>query len=286
MAKRKRNKPLIAIHILIGLPAFGKTTFGNELSRDYPNRFIKFDDYIKDGKVPTYKEIWKMEFQNDTFYNSKTIILDGLFLTNSVRKSVLSSLIDHIEENKVFDGYDYRIVYHFWNEDRDTCAHNDKGRRSVDSSVTIKNAPYEPLDVEYIEKDLNVNIVSHQVKNHTVIRATLYNKFFQTRGTIKNPDIMKSDEWSLGETCGDCYGVPLDIFSDSALDFVEFDNLIEQVCPNISFIQYKNIYRSCVTQKTRTEYDYYGGSEERAWWECDLKRLYELLKEKHLITEE
>lgn len=286
MAKRKRIKPLIIIHILIGLPASGKTTFGNKFSRDYLNMLIKFDDYIKDGKLPAYKDIWKKEFQYDTFYNSKTIILDGLFLTNSVRKSVLSSLIEHIEKNKVFDGYDYRIVYHFWNEDRDACIHNDKGRRFVDSSVTIKNAPYEPLDVDYIEKDLKVNIVSHQVKNHTVIRATLYNKFFQTRGTIKNPDIMKSEEWSLGGTCGDCYGLPLDIFSDSTPDFVEFDNLIEQVCPNISFIQYKNIRRSCITQKTRTEYDYYGGSEERAWWECDLKRLYELLKEKHLITEE
>ena len=73
---------------------------------------------------------------------------------------------------------------------------------------------------------------------------------------------------------------------DETPDFVEFDELIEQVCPNISFIQYKNVYRKCVVQKTRTDYDYYGGYEEKAWWECDMKSLYKILLEKGLITEE
>ena len=68
------------------------------------------------------------------------------------------------------------------------------------------------------------------------------------------------------------------------LEVKGFDELIERVCPNISFIQYKNIYRKCVTQKTRTDCDYYGGSKEKAWWECNLKDLYKILLEKGLIT--
>ena len=199
---------------------------------------------------------------------------------------MIQSLIDYVEQKNTQNGYCYRIIYNFWNEDRETCLHNDKGRRSVDSSITIKNAPYEPVDVDYIEKDIKDYIYDHQVKNHTVVRATVYDKFFQSYGSTSEPDIMKSEEWTLGGTSGDCYGTSVTFMKEQTPDFVEFDELIEQVCPNISFIQYKNIYRKCVAQKTRTEHDYYGGSEEKAWWECNLKTLYKILFEKGLITEE
>ena len=76
----------------------------------------------------------------------------------------------------------------------------------------------------------------------------------------------------------------MELMKEETPDFVEFDELIEQVCPNISFIQYKNVYRKCVVQKTRTDCDYYGGSKEKAWWECNLKDLYKILLEKGLIT--
>ena len=164
--------------------------------------------------------------------------------------------------------------------------HNDNGRRSVDSSITIKNAPYEPVDVDYIEKDIKDYIFDHQVKNHTVVRATVYDKFFQSYGSTSEPDIMKSEEWTLGGTTRDWNGYTVEFLKEQTPDFVEFDELIERVCPNISFIQYKNVYRKCVTQKTRADYDYYGGSEEIAWFECNLKELYEILLEKGLITED
>ena len=281
-----KSKPLFTINILIGLPGSGKSTFGNKMATSRHDMLIKFDDYIKDGKMPSYDEVWKDTFRYQTFYSPYFVILDGLFLTNSSRKSVIQSLIYYVEHKKINKGYCYRIIYHFWNEDRDTCLHNDKGRRSVDSSITIKNAPYEPVDMDYIEKDIKDYIYDHRVKNHTVVHATVYDKFFQSYGTTSNPDIMKSEEeWSLGGTARDWNG-SVELMRDETPDFVEFDELIEKVCPNISFIQYKNIYRKCVVQKTGTECDYYGGSEEKAWWECNLKNLYKILLEKGLITEE
>ena len=96
---------------------------------------------------------------------------------------------------------------------------------------------------------------------------------------------MKSEEWSLGGTTTNWHENIIELMKEDTPDFVEFDELIERVCPNISFIQYKNVYRKCVTRKTRTDYDYYGSSEERAWFECNLKDLYKILLEKGLITE-
>ena len=284
-SKPLKTKPLFTINILIGLPGSGKSTFGNKMVNNQRAILIRFDDYIKDGKMSSYDEIWKDRFRYQTFYGPDFLILDGLFLTNSSRKSVIQSLIDYVEHKKINNGYCYRIIYHFWNEDRETCLHNDKGRRSVDSSVTIKNAPYEPVDVDYIEKDIKDYVFDHQIKNHTVARVTVYDKFFQSYGTASEPDIMKSEEWSLGGTSGD-YGIAVEMMKEQTPDFVEFDELIEQVCPNISYIQYKNVYRRCVIQKTRSVRDYYGGYEEKAWWECNLKELYKILLEKGLITED
>lgn len=283
--KPLKTKPLFTINILIGLPGSGKSTFGNKMANNRHDMLIGFDDYIKDGKLSSYDEIWKDTFRYQTFYSPYFVILDGLFLTNSSRKSVIQSLIDYVEKKKTNNGYCYRIIYHFWNEDRDACLHNDKGRRSVDSSITIKNAPYESVDVDYIEKDIKDYIYDHRVKNHTVVRATVYDKFFQSYGSTSEPDIMKSEEeWTLGGTTRDWNG-SVELMRDETPDFVEFDELIERICPNISFIQYKNIYRKCVTQKTRTDYDYYGGYEEKAWFECDMKTLYKILLEKGLISE-
>ena len=283
--KPLKSKPLFTINIFIGLPGSGKSTFGNKMANSRHDMLIRFDDYIKDGKMATYDEIWKDTFRYQTFYSPYSVILDGLFLTNSSRKSVIQSLIDYVEHKKINNGYYYRIIYHFWNEDRDTCLHNDKGRRSIDSSITIKNAPYEPVDVDYIEKDIKDYIYDHRIKNHTVVRSTVYDKFFQSYGIKSELDIMKSEEWSLGGTTTNWHENIIELMKEDTPDFVEFDELIERVCPNISFIQYKNVYRKCVTRKTRTDYDYYGSSEERAWFECNLKDLYKILLEKGLITE-
>ena len=66
--KPLKSKPLFTINILIGLPGSGKSTFGNKIANNQYDMLIRFDDYIKDGKLASYDEIWKDVFRYQTFY--------------------------------------------------------------------------------------------------------------------------------------------------------------------------------------------------------------------------
>lgn len=63
-----KTKPLFTINILIGLPGSGKSTFGNKIANNRRDMLIRFDDYIKDGKMASYDEIWKDTFKYQTFF--------------------------------------------------------------------------------------------------------------------------------------------------------------------------------------------------------------------------
>ena len=46
---------------------------------------------------------------------------------------------------------------------------------------------------------------------------------------------------------------------------------------------YKNIRNKCVSIQSHTEYGYYGSSETRICWRCDLIKLYEELNKLNKI---
>jgi hypothetical protein len=99
---------------------------------------------------------------------------------------------------------------------------------------------------------------------------------------------MKSDTWCLGGTTGSCWGPEKHTVSASTppTSFKEFDDVLERVCPNITFLQYKRIYNHSVLSDTEHHSDYYGGSVEYGFYVCDLPKLYEMLVEMKLIKKE
>ena len=56
--------------------------------------------------------------------------------------------------------------------------------------------------------------------------------------------------------------------------------------PDISFVDYKKLYKETVTVEEVCENDYYGGREIRYWYECDLEKLFNLLVELNIIDNE
>ena len=57
-SKPLKSKTLFTINILIGLPGSGKSTFGSNIAVNRRAILFSFDDFIKDGKMPSYDEIW------------------------------------------------------------------------------------------------------------------------------------------------------------------------------------------------------------------------------------
>lgn len=66
-------------------------------------------------------------------------------------------------------------------------------------------------------------------------------------------------------------------------DFTDLDAILEGLCPNLSFLQYKKLTSAIIKTDSRTEHEYYGNSTNYATKMVKLGDLYEKLKEMSLI---
>jgi adenylate kinase family enzyme len=267
----------LKVDIMMGLPGSGKTTLCNKINKN-SNEYKKTRGFTRplylDGK--TEKEMDKLlekTLMSSYFPTERNdvhrIIVDGLFLTND----------DVVKMIKMIQQYDkhLKVTVHSFKEDRETCLHNDLGRRTKSSMNTIKYAKVEIPDANFIKEQ--TGLLSLDVKRYNVYRKPDVDVLLEDNGYSYH--IFCSGSWSLGGTYGNCYDDKLFPVSPDTPpnEFKEFDNFLEKICPNISFLQYKKLYNSCVKVETKEEHDYYGGCVTYAYFECDLKRLLSEMEE-------
>lgn len=94
-------------------------------------------------------------------------------------------------------------------------------------------------------------------------------------------------QWTTGgQSGGNCWDDSdeshYSVEGDKEPDFDELDRLIEGLCPNISFIQYKNLVKTVVEKRTWTDNEYYGNYYYRAEKSVNLHTLGQYLIEKNL----
>ena len=95
---------------------------------------------------------------------------------------------------------------------------------------------------------------------------------------------MTSDSWRTGGTLCSYDGWTSEVEPEKQPQtFTEFDDLLEKLCPNISFLTYKKLYSACVTIEDDYENDYYGGRQYHSRYCCKLNLLYEMLKERGYV---
>jgi hypothetical protein len=149
---------------------------------------------------------------------------------------------------------------------------------------------------EFLKKilDLDVGYYSRvKSKNswHSDYYAYKSPKFDKKTGEAANPptlDDVLHHEWVTGGVSGgSCWDqgesrhYPRD--GQPEPDFTELDNVLESLCPNLSFLQYKKLASAIIKVESRTEDEYYGNSTTYSVKLVRLGDLYDKLKELKLI---
>lgn len=267
------------ITILYGLPGCGKTTYAT--NHNDTSMVIDMDRLMRNSKSQK-KMLDDLVYEighsiNSSFrYKSKTsFIIDGLFTTNAQVKSTIEHLTSALSK------YDFIFNLVWWEEDRETCLINDKGRRNISASKSITTLPFEIPDAEFL--GLNPKHI-FKMRTEKKAQSILWAESLGLDPYESSEMTMKSSSWSLGGTFGNCWDdTKHETHADSEPEFIQFDSLMEKITPDISFLKYKKIKSACCSIVTRCEDDYYGGSARSAHHSCDLEKLYNMLHELKMI---
>lgn len=157
----------LTVHILIGLPGSGKTTF----ARTFNPNIVKYVDLDANYGQHT---VYRISQYFQSAYRSPYItgyVVDGLILQLKDLDLVLDAIEQGLDTNEKA-----KIIIHYWNENREACRINDlyrvntmRQRRAL-SEVTIKHADYMTLDEikNHLENEHIGEKYTYEYKEHEV----------------------------------------------------------------------------------------------------------------------
>lgn len=264
------NNYVEKIILLCGLPGSGKSTWANKRIRESYSGSFQFPtirDISLDGCECDY-DVDKIIDDRLCYSTGKTVIVDGLFLTNDVRVKILNKIGERISHAPDIEIYE-------WKENREACLSNDLGRRDLASTITIKNAVWEPVYLSVISEGLKFEYHTLTLDYFDVKVYSLKEKIICEGYDGK----LRSESWCGGGTWGNCWGNSGTVAAEPPVEFTELDDLLSKVCPNITFLQYKRLLAKCVETEESCEHDYYGGSTTNYQYVCDLKKLADFIEE-------
>lgn len=275
MAKKKTP---LEVELLWGLPGSGKTTYVKDDKRtkiDLDVMVRNYDRLSKQYGTDYFLGVMASEIANHFSYNRSSLVIDGLITTNAFALKILEMLRTG-PALKAVETAVFRITY--WKEDRQACLWNDQGRRLLASDQTILNMPFEIPDPEILK------IPAENITARDVVRKSSWVHYLNESDIYtEDGNLLKGQRWITGGSWGDYQGNSGHTDPDPPREFEELDAFLEKIAPNLSFLQYKRIFRDCCTQQTSYDSGYYGGGTNYLHWECDLQKLYSVLAEMRLL---
>lgn len=279
----KNKEKVLQFYIAYGLPGSGKTTElmalkfsvdANDKRRAKGPRtyLVDVDEITRNTYLSESRKMSHLREQlNARGYCEEVFFVDGLFTTNDDLVKILNLIKESNPE------YELKVQVICFIEDREACIWNDESRRSLSCIESIKSLPYEKISENLIFEKTGVTI---NVVRKAVVRKPKYKKDAEELGLyVERGKYLNSSKWSMGGTLCTWTGSRSLISAETPRDFVEFDSLLEKIKPDLTFLQYKRIYRECVTVEEEYESDYYGGGVTYNFYRCDLEKLYDMIEE-------
>lgn len=270
-----RGPKHVTVTILWGLPGSGKTCYAkaNYPSNVFGSGIVEVDHIRASHKGDEFYRVLINKTQ-EALYAKNEAVLDGLFTTNDEVRKVCELISFGL--STLFKVC-FKIVY--WDKNVEACIHNDRGRRKIDSIATIENLPFEKPD----PSKLGGFVREKQITKRKIVKKPEYLAWAQEENIVNDETgFLRSSTWSLGGKCGDEYTFP----DKQPINFDEFDQLLEKICPDISLLKYKKLYRESVVIKVETRHDYYETEYSYAFYECNLSKFYSMLQELELLEVE
>lgn len=269
------NKKNITLRILIGLPGSGKTCFAKSLEANKPNDVLVFgENELQDTDFRIYKKDTGKRFppmnsdelrwliNNYSGSRFKTLVMDGLFLTTERILEVIQLISAQFTPQK--------IILDYWPENREECLRNDYLRRRTGSSLSI-----ESLSINVDFNAVKATYPNASVEIHSVYHTPDWVIFFRQYLTVTDERELYSEKWTTGGEYRSFDGCRFPVSPDEVPSaFRELDELLEKICPSLSYLEYKKIISDSVSTKETEEHDYYSCTIQQCFV-CNLEILYE-----------
>lgn len=279
---------IIKFDILVGLPGSGKTHYASFKKREEGDSCCCIDcDYLKENNIEL-DCIFNDDMLTNIFLLEEYdhIIFDGLFTTNESQKNVIETIIRSYKDFFFTPHHKLNINFIYFNENREVCLHNDSFRNNKrQADITIKHLPLDKPDIESFKKQytddfLTFSLITkdiYKMSKLSILKEKHYNKYWSKK---LETDVMVSDAWNVGGTVCDYTGGEYKVTpEDQPTSFEELDDLLLEIAPKVSFLEYKKIMNTCVTIEEDDDWDYYGGCVHSKLYCCKLDLLFSLLKE-------
>lgn len=273
------------LHITMGLPGSGKTSWSRKFDKSNNDNVYNSSQCIEMDKLgaTSSKTIRERVIEHILAYSRyEHVIVDSFMSSSEQLKGLLNDVIPKAPYTEV--------IVHYWEPNVEACLWNDRGRRDQSSSTSIKNATLEKVDPEEIsahiktlsEREIKVKLETH-ITTMKPDWEVFYEEVCKEIAWKNDKGEICSSSWCLGGDWVDCWGSRGGVSAESTpATFREFDEIIEKVCPEISFMKYKKLWNSLVSTEEFGKSDFYGGHTNNAYFCFKVEKLYNALVEEGL----